>query len=320
MVRAGASNPLVNCPKCGATVAAGAKFCMNCGTSFDAGTLGSTRASRATPVLLGLGLLAVIALSLAATGALRLGGKASGGGLLVPGNGGVNGTQQAGAVAPNALVIPGKAGEPSLTAADQRMPVDIREWLKHLKRIDDERANYNQEMSQKLLIRMHMGAFNPGMAENDEGANADKSKRQGEVDSVIAETKKFFSDLTVKFNSKPAPAACRPIAAKYQTVLLETQSMLIDIGKLMSGSQDKALTDMHYKSYKLVDGAATEADGLVAHLCAKYKEPNNYGLFAEKAGSMAASGINLGDILAKAAGGGSSDDKAARRELDEMNK
>jgi hypothetical protein len=262
---------------------------MSCGAPFDGGLGQEKRFPAYLPYVTGLGLLALILLVLTATGVLKLGGGSGNDRLRVSGSSAPPGTQDIAAIPPQSLSVTGKNGEPAVAMTDQRMPEDVRRWLEHLKRVDRMRESANSDLVADMVKTMV--AVKPATMTDEEDVAAAEARRKDTADHAIKDVDQIFSRLTQEFQKLPPPEECRPIADRYSQLLLGTRLMLSEILAAMQAGDIRALESKKGTSYGRIDNQAEEANGLIDGLCKKYKEPNNYSVFVDKAGSL---GLGMG--------------------------
>lgn len=179
--------------------------------------------------------------------------------------------------------------DPSPQTAQQfdRMPADVRAWLEHLERTEDERVRLSKKQLGNLLGQM-MGMGLSGEAFDDlvaeafgeeskgTGQNYDPSQRS-QVESDAPILRQSWRELNTFFNSVQPPTECVPIKNSYEQCLGETSAMMMDImGALEESHGDpngaiSKLVQMSGTSEGKIDVAAKQSDRQVRDICIKYE-------------------------------------------------
>ncbi|MCH8978407.1 MAG: hypothetical protein IH945_04085, partial [Armatimonadetes bacterium] len=128
---------------------------------------------------------------------------------------------------------------PPATQQFDRMPADVRAWLEHLERTEDERVRLSKKQLGDMMAQM-MGMAMGGSAVRDQlaelsgeepkgaGQNYDPSQRS-QVESDTQDLRRSWRELNTYFNSAQPPRECVPIKNAYEQCLGETSAMMLDI-------------------------------------------------------------------------------------------
>jgi hypothetical protein len=175
---------------------------------------------------------------------------------------------------------------PNTQMAD-KMPADVRDWLKHLERTEAERKSMATSQIAQLLPMMMSGS-SAGIQELlNEALTGEESSTQSARDASLkpkvtqsaTQMRQRWKDLNVFFNSKQPPLECVPIKNSYEHCLGETSAMVLEIldtvesaGNTEAGSQDalSKLLAMMGTSGNRIDVAGEQADRAVGEICHKY--------------------------------------------------
>jgi len=179
--------------------------------------------------------------------------------------------------------------DPNPQTAQQfdRMPAEIRAWLEHLERTEDERVRLSKKqlgslISQMMSMGLSGAAFDDLTAEafgresKGAGQNYDPGQRN-KVENDAAEVRKSWRELNTFFNSVQPPSECVPIKNSYEQCLGETSAMVMDIMGALQESHDDAsgaistLMQMMGTSEGKIDVAAKQSDRQVSDICRKYE-------------------------------------------------
>jgi hypothetical protein len=288
---------LMLCPKC-AFDAGTARFCSQCGNSFDSAL---PRKRNYLPFMIAGGAVLALLGILVATGVLHLGGRARDASLLVPGGSpDVPLRKEAGTGGPN-LSVSSSAPPPTVAEEGVGMPDDVRKWLEHLKRIDRIREAYNSSYAMTLIGKV--GSLKPGTFLDEDAAAIDEAQRKAAANGLTGDADNFFAKLTQDFQSLAPPAECAGIAGEYAGVLLETRAMLGQIDQAISNLNVHALESLQGTTYVRLDAKADGTNALIDAICSKYQEPNKYEVFVDKGNSLSLGAALMG-------GAGNVDEKA----------
>ena len=176
---------------------------------------------------------------------------------------------------------------PARTQQFDKMPTDVRAWLEHLERTEDERVRLSKKqlgemMGQMMGMGLSGAAFDDLVAEafgeesTGTGQDYDPSKRS-KVESDARSLRKSWRELNTYFNSAQPPVECVSIKNAYEQCLGETSAMMLDIlGALDASHGDPSgaigtLMQMMGTSEGKIDVAAKQSDRLVRDICRKYE-------------------------------------------------
>ncbi len=230
----------------------------------------------------GIGVATILAIlgGLAAAGVLRVGAPESSGGLKMA-------SQQTG----SAVQVPAQGPPPVLQQAAPDAPVtmpdDIRDWLEHLRRIEEERKQMTTHQISEAMVSMAslkgagaeleiLKGLLEEAATGESGSDQMASPSQGAAADTQA-MRQAWIDLRGKFLTRTPPQECQPIADRYDRVLRETGGMMGDIVEAFTNAQSdpsgaiSALQGMKGRSRTMIDEPAREADRGVGDICAKYE-------------------------------------------------
>lgn len=171
--------------------------------------------------------------------------------------------------------------EKAATAPEQIvMPDEIREWLKHLERMENEKQNLTiKQMADMKIFEKMIGALGPSIGEMnpyDQTGDGGKSPEQF-TKGKFEELKPAWQKLKADFEAVPPPAECKPLADAFGQGLNEIPAMVEDLNQVMNEMNtdpSKALSavqGMKNRSYSTIDRAFQEADGQLSAICDKYK-------------------------------------------------
>ena len=174
---------------------------------------------------------------------------------------------------------------PPATQQFDRMPADVRAWLEHLERTEDERVRLSKKQLGKMMGQMmSMGAADindlvaEAFGEESKGAgqNYDPSQRS-QVGSDTQGLRQSWRELNTFFNSAQPPRECVPIKNAYEQCLGETSAMMLDVLGALEESRDdpngaiSRLMQMMGTSEGKIDVAAKQSDRLVRDICREYE-------------------------------------------------
>ncbi len=302
----------MNCPKCNTSIQPQAPFCTTCGERL--GARSKNQLPKWAPHLVGSVILLLLFLSLNVAGVLQIPGlsKASGetalgGGsgsplVVLPGKNNSDATTQYGGTGSaldiqgstsNPLVMQGETTDATSSLDGSTMPVEIRAWLRHLKRVDEKRESLNRELAGKFMSAIM--ELRPGFVLDEEEMLQDLENRKGQASDLISEVQTLFSNLIRDFQSLPPPPACQRIADEYNSALLSTKDMTQEIFRGLQDADIGKLYSLLNTSYSRIDGKVENANQYIDQLCKTYNEPNVYRLFVEsKNSSVDVSGLLKG--------------------------
>lgn len=268
------------CPRCGAPIPAGANFCMRCGTPVaqvearptfaQPGAImvpGPRPARKVWPILgmlLAIGLVLFVGLS--ASGAL----------------------QQRGENGPPTLQTRGKTAPPVLQDIEEpppEMPQEVKDWLNHLRRIEERKNRLNATQVANLKVFMaKFEALGPAAGLlNDSGTDEDLTNPELPVKEKIEDSQAPWRQLIRDFQAVEPPEECKDLADEYYAGLNEVPAAmndLNDIVKSISGP-DGATTDAAEKalqklysvqntSFGTIDEHFAASDEMLSQICEKY--------------------------------------------------
>lgn len=270
------------CIRCGSPLQPGANFCNACGAptaqaearpTFAPGgaaynpNQGLKTPNRALPLLaLIAGIILVFILGLYASGALK----------------------QTASEGEEILASRARPGPPTLKATDQApapMPPAIREWLEHLRRIEERKNSLNAKQVAQLKIFMaKFQALGPAAGLlNDSGDPEDQTNPEVPVKEQIQDLQGPWRTLIKDFQAVPPPVECQPLADEYYAALNEVPAMMGDIQEIVNavsqsagGSTDNAqdaLTKAYSTqgtSHETIDTHFLNADSKLGEVCRHY--------------------------------------------------
>jgi len=217
-------------------------------------------------------LVAAIGLGLGATGLLRKLFQPEAAPLRVQGSGNV-GVKQAAQPTDTGVTL-------SAPPEPVTMPKDIRDWLEHLRRCEEERVSKSKEQLAAMFVTMQKLSVGGAsemlrdLMQTDDSSSMSTPQTNFQNDTEQLRTQ--WSDLSTKFNSLAPPPECRTIRDDYDRALRETGGMMVDImGALSSATENPqaaiaALMNMQGKSENRIDAFAGRADDGVQALCDRY--------------------------------------------------
>lgn len=308
----------MQCPRCGQPVVPGARFCAACGAAFAplpgqpvaAGVPGHAIAPtfvpsspKKWPWIVGALLATLLALGgLTATKVLRFGRGAddsslrAGGSIPDPALRSGQDTPppllQAQS-SPNVpgLSAPGSSPPPILgaAAAKVKMPDDVYQWLLWLEKIEREKRQLtrHQETEMQTLIATLQGAEGltvQGVQDlTDPDSTSKSAPAMDDAQNVAKEIVKSWSELKTKFDSKPPPTECVPIATAFDNGLsgmAGNGQKILDVLNGIAGMDtptkedaDPAIgkvKDVRYGHTEDVDKQLHRTDDLLGSICDKY--------------------------------------------------
>lgn len=163
------------------------------------------------------------------------------------------------------------------------MPSEIRDWLEHLRRIDEAKTRLAEAEIQSLIVSMgqiqarKLKDQMAGLMGDDSGFEENNSTNMGELNSATTKIQREWNDLQSQFIAKPAPDECRFIATSYNQAIIETGAMVLEVVtalELAASNPEQALeslTNMRGSSSDRIDQSTTRADSGVERICQKYK-------------------------------------------------
>ena len=211
--------------------------------------------------------------------------------------------------------------EPNPQTAQQfdRMPADVRAWLEHLERTEDERVRLSKKQLGEMMGQM-MGLAAGGSAVNDllaelageepknRGQNYDPSQRS-QVEGDTQNLRKSWRELNAYFNSVQPPRECVPIKNSYEQCLGETSAMMLDILGALDESRGNpsgaigTLTQMMGTSEGKIDVAAKQSDRQLRDICRKYETFKWFAITGDVGGGLGGIGGGLAGLGGLLGGG-----------------
>ena len=235
---------------------------------------------------------AIALLGLRASGFLKLGGGASDPNLALNGK----------THSPN-LIKEGKTPDPVLQATAQtappileqgatevKMPDDVYDWLKWLEQIEKEKqALTGKQMSELMVLQTQVQGAS-GLTADDVKKMVDPDNNDTTapaVEKALSMTQRMpveWQDLQSRFNSKPPPAECAPIAQDYDGGFDAMVDQISGITNILNGAKandnygaadaekdSASLSNIKREHPKSVDAEFRDTDNLVQQICDKYK-------------------------------------------------
>ncbi|HWP31210.1 MAG TPA: hypothetical protein VNK96_05755 [Fimbriimonadales bacterium] len=190
------------------------------------------------------------------------------------------------------LGVAGKRDDPMLALEGSRMPDDLRNWLRHLKRVDMKREEMNRKLAGELVEKAL--SIKPGTFTDIEELEADAERRKNTASQEISSLVPEFRELIREFHKLPPPTEAQPIAQEYDRALLAMMEMTQEIMNALAKEDLSALMSMLNSSYSRIDERVKFTNERVDQLCKKYNEPNVYKLYVETPSS---GGTYYQDIL-----------------------
>ncbi len=249
----------MNCPKCQAPLGPNARFCAQCGFSLDA----KGGNSLILGVGIGVGVVGLAIAALALAGVFRFRGQEE----------------------IQAPIVKSAPIEAPIRQSAERMPEDIRNWLDHLRRIEEKRMEMARTQITMLMVSMEeiKGAElgnqlaeilggDPTEAERTEAPSVSKAR------DIAANVRPQWQELNIEFEGKAPPEACRTIAADYGQTLRETGATVGDIIEIINnlGTDPQTavarLREIMNANKKMIDEPAVRADQGVQAICDLYGE------------------------------------------------
>jgi hypothetical protein len=170
-------------------------------------------------------------------------------------------------------------------------PVEIIDYLKHVKEIERQRvATFKQQTGQLLSegTKLQGSTLMREMGDNpEEGHKKDYSGFQG----LLSQWSTQWEELSRQFNAypKPVPQSCTLLRDKYLDALGKTSASITTVGNAFAqatggGDPGKALeilTPMQGSASKEIDQSCEAADSEVAAICNKYNIHKDFDIKAD---------------------------------------
>ena len=279
----------MKCTRCAAEIPGQAQFCMRCGTPVAVGRPGGpalaaqpagiTYASHAPsrpkwPAILAA---VVVLAAIAALVALKLRpGKVS--------------EAQANALGTGALTDTGGrvhdtgplASDKSTAQPGPADPVDIIDYLKHVKETERRRLALMQSETAKVLELSSTMQADSATTYMDPNGDWSHQKSYSGMQNDLSKWSGEWQELSKQFLAypKPVPASCTALRDKYLDALGKTEASMVQIGSSFSsalsgnpGSALQVLEQMRGSTTRAggIDEACNKADEEVAAVCDKYR-------------------------------------------------
>jgi hypothetical protein len=298
----------MKCARCAAEVPGQAQFCMKCGAPVSAGRPGPTvTVAHTRPVsspgssktgkiaaLSALALLLCIAAFFGIQNLLARNASAANAGRLTDLNGramdGSGLLDKNGRIADTGNLTDSK-GKVEPGPAD---PVDVIDYLKHVRQIERERLNvYGAQKGRILALSAAMTADPLKTVMDQDGDwQAEHKKTYEKFTAAQTEITNEWQTIAQHFNGypKPVPASCTALRDHYLTALGKSQAEIAKELSLFtqalggdSTSALEGLTKMQGASTRTggIDEAYDKADAELANVCAKYNLHKDFDIKAD---------------------------------------
>ncbi len=261
---------------------------------------------RATKLKYAIGITLVLLILFAAVGTPRIlsaFGRSSGGKTLVAeGASSGNSLKAEGSTGSGILQAKGDSSPGALRANDSHavMPDDVRKWLEHLERIERKRGQLAMKQFAQALVDKSALAGGATMEIlkgllRDAETGGDSPEVETPAQSIKSKNETYkteWTTLTDEFLAFPPPAECVPTRDKYNFVLSETKSMILEIMEKIDNSTkdpDAAvaeLTAMLGTSTSRIDAPGGETDDLVSRICNKYETRKWFSISKDFGGGL----------------------------------
>lgn len=308
---------MLYCTRCGTAIPDGANFCMRCGAPVvraEAPQPASRAAAAPLPIPIPVGALAMpaprksngflpFAVVIAAIVAVLLLGLAASGAL-----------RKAASNDGDSLRVQGKAPTPVLAKQAQapaQMPQDVRDWLEHLRRIEERKNKLNsQELAQLQVFSAKFQALGPAAGLlSGTGDEEDNNNPEVPVKSQITDLASPWKQLVKDFQAVPPPPECQRLADEYFAGLNEIPGMMNDVqgvidsvSQMASGNaptdsnspsadqQAKGALDKAYSmqgtSGTSIDAHFSSSDNMLGQICNQYNTPKWFSITPDVGGGM----------------------------------
>lgn len=170
------------------------------------------------------------------------------------------------------------------------MPADVRDWLEHLAKVEQEkrRISHEQEIEMTSVVGQLMGTGVSSVAEvnnlSDPNGDISKSPHNDIMQSMTDRFKKKWYDLSAMLDSKPAPAECEEIRVSYDQALNQMGGAMSDLAAIVDsldvskGDANASIGDKRGQAEQIgrdhsavIDENFKKADVGVQTICDKYK-------------------------------------------------
>ncbi len=296
----------MNCPRCAKQVPANAAFCMHCGQALVSAAPQTTQMPRPVPFApvapqaapAGAGSVpagnlsaafdqqrrrtTVIAIALGVLAAVC----AVGFGLKSLGFLGENAKtpEEAALIAKSklpgaALVAVGRTPDVPLAAvatAPAEMPDDIYQWLEHLRKSEEKRAEITMSQLTTAYTEKEKSQVAGGvdalkdLLNGIDDPNSELHSPTEKLGQVIKQMHDQCHDVLVYFDSVKPPEECVAIKNAYDQALNEEAAQMGDIADHLAAGDMEKLLKMEGKSASGIDSAGEKTDRLVGEICDKY--------------------------------------------------
>lgn len=274
---------MIRCPNCQTENPSGAQFCSMCG--FGLANIEPPRLSPPDPrrttlwtVVFALVIL-LAALGVGLGGLLRANAQSAPSGVTAA---------RADAPPPSLLEVQKDAPSGVLQRNQKGMPLDIREWLEHLERVEKRRRDLSLHQIGSFMATMTtlqvagvQDMLKDLMGDPTELEGDPKPSSADKVHTEVEQARNDWRKLREEFESKPPPSDCVPIRAKYEVALRETSGMMMDLmdalDRAMSSNDPEEMKRIVSELYGMkgksapIDQAGGETDALVSDICRKYE-------------------------------------------------
>jgi len=197
---------------------------------------------------------------------------------------------------PPPQVLPAEGNNSPVLPADNTMPKDVLDWLKHLEETERRRKDLATSEIGPLMadiMRQSVGGGSNPMKSlfGDEGPDVETPPTKG-ISESVDKIHSDWQDLDNFFQSVPPPSECAPIQAQYSKSLGETQAMMIELAGAITKANESpdealsALKGMQGKSKGRIDTADQACDRLVQQICDKYKTRKWFSVASDIAGGL----------------------------------
>lgn len=236
-------------------------------------------------------IVAVLLLGLAASGALRKGAQND-----------------------NSLQVQGKTSPPLLVkqaAGPEQMPQNIKDWLEHLRRIEERKNKLNaEELAQLQVFSAKFQALGPAAGLlSGTGDDEDNTNPEVPVKSQITDLAGPWKQLVKDYQAVPPPPECQRLADEYLAGLNEIPGMMNDlqgvidsVSQMASGnaptdsnspSPDQTAKGALDKAYSMqgtsgesIDSHFAASDQLLGQVCNQYSTPKWFSITPDIGGGM----------------------------------
>jgi hypothetical protein len=171
------------------------------------------------------------------------------------------------------------------------MPDDVRDWLEHLRKVEEKKRQLTADQMHEMTILMGQMQGSEGLMTGqgvrdmaDPDSNITQAPAVNTFKDFIDKSKAQWYALSEFLRSKPAPAECKPIESSYDQGLNQMGMTMSDFTGIIDDVTNKADSDpegakrsgtdsvnnIGATHTKNIDQSFGEADKGVADICAKY--------------------------------------------------